>query len=159
LVTQSRSASLVASLSVRLPRHVLRAHVDHALEPEPGAHRRRGDAVLARAGLGDDAPLPHPEREQRLPDRVVDLVGAGVVQVFPLEHHRRAGLGAEARRLGERRGPAHVFGEQPLELGPERRIGAHAVVQRREIVQRGDEGLGHVPPAVRTEAPVDGPLS
>ena len=82
-----------------LPRHVLRAHVHHALEPEPGAHRRGGDAVLARAGLRDDAALAHPEREQRLADRVVDLVRAGVVQILALEQHARAGLRAEARRL------------------------------------------------------------
>src|SRR5204862_4564707 len=40
-------------LDVRLlPAHVLRAHVDDALEPEPGADGRRCDAVLAGAGLG-----------------------------------------------------------------------------------------------------------
>ena len=39
------------------------------------------------------------------------------------------------------------------------RIAADAVVQRREIVERGDERLGHVPAAVGTEASPDGPLS
>ena len=80
LVTQSRIASLIASLSVRLPlvdrthfgaeqphaEHVRRlardvdlAHVDDALEAELGADGGGGDAVLAGAGLGDDALLAH----------------------------------------------------------------------------------------------------
>ena len=80
LVTQSRNASLIASFSVRVPAvtgrdlgaeqahaihvdrlapHVLLAHVDDALQPEHRAHRGRGDAVLAGAGLGDDPPLAH----------------------------------------------------------------------------------------------------
>ena len=80
---QSRIASLVASLQrpraeldrahlgaeqvhpldVRaLPAHVLGAHVDDALEAEARADRRRRDAVLAGAGLGDDPPLAEPLR-------------------------------------------------------------------------------------------------
>ena len=39
---------------------VFLAHVDHALETETGAGRGGGHAVLAGAGLGDDAPLAHP---------------------------------------------------------------------------------------------------
>ena len=64
----------------------------------------------------------------------------------------RAGLGAEPGRLGQRRGPAHELRQQRLVLRPEGGIAADAVVQRREIVERGDERLGHVPPAVGTEA-------
>ncbi len=37
------------------------------------------------AGFGDDALLAHAPREQRLAERVVDLVRAGVEQVFALE--------------------------------------------------------------------------
>ena len=43
----------------RLALHVLGAHVDVALEAEQRAGRRRRDAVLPGAGLGDDAPLAH----------------------------------------------------------------------------------------------------
>ena len=69
---------------------VLLAHVDVALEPEPRAHRGGRDAVLARARLGDDAALAQPDGEQRLADGVVDLVGAGVVQVLALQPDVRA---------------------------------------------------------------------
>ena len=80
LVTQSRIASLMASLRVRLPAStgddlgaeqphagdverlpagVLLAHVDDALEAEQGGGGRGGDAVLAGAGLGDHPRLAH----------------------------------------------------------------------------------------------------
>mmetsp|Transcript_24392 Transcript_24392/g.58134 ORF Transcript_24392/g.58134 Transcript_24392/m.58134 type:complete len:239 (-) Transcript_24392:481-1197(-) len=68
-----------------LPLHVLCAHVDDALEPEASADGRRGYAVLPCAGLRDDPLLSHAEAQQRLPEGVVDLVGAGVVEVLALE--------------------------------------------------------------------------
>ncbi len=72
-----------------LPPHVLLAHVDHALHAEQGADGRGGDAVLAGAGLGDDALLAHPAGEQHLPEAVVDLVRAGVQQVLALQVNAR----------------------------------------------------------------------
>jgi len=45
--------------------------------------------VLPGAGLGDDARLPHAPGEQRLAERVVDLVRAGMGQVLALEVDRR----------------------------------------------------------------------
>ncbi len=179
LVTQSRSASLVASLSVRVPdstgttvapssshpvdverlaRHVLGAHVHHALESEAGADRRRGDAMLPCPGLGDDPPLAHPQGEQRLSDRVVDLVRAGVIQVFALEQQPWRRPPAEAGRLGERCRAPHELGEQALELGPERGLGPGRVIERRQIVERRDERLGHVAAAVGPEPSIDGTL-
>ena len=73
-----------------LPAHVFLAHVDDALEAEQRADRGGGDAVLARAGLGDDALLAHAPGEQRLAQAVVDLVRAGVQQVLALELDVRA---------------------------------------------------------------------
>ena len=111
LVTQSRIASFSASFSVfepdstgttlgaeqlhaedvlRLALDVLGAHVDDALHAEARGDGRRGDAVLAGAGLGDHARLAHAPREQRLADAVVDLVRAGVVQVLALQVDLRA---------------------------------------------------------------------
>ena len=73
-----------------LPPHVLLAHVDDAFQAEQRADRGGGHAVLARAGLGDDALLAHAPRQQRLAQAVVDLVRAGVQQVFALEINLRA---------------------------------------------------------------------
>ena len=49
-----------------------------------------------------------------------------------------------------------------LQILEARAAGAAAVlliVQRGQVVERGNQGLGHVPPAVRTEPAVYGPLS
>jgi hypothetical protein len=69
----------------RLALDVDGAHVHHARQADLGGRGGRGDAVLAGAGLGDDAPGAHPLGEQALAERVVDLVGAGVGEVFALE--------------------------------------------------------------------------
>ena len=74
-----------------LARHVHHAHVDDALDAQFGRHRGRGDAVLARARLGYNARLVHLARhQQRLPQRVVDLVRARVRQILALEVDLRA---------------------------------------------------------------------
>ena len=52
--------------------------------------------MLARAGFRDDARLAHADRQQDLPDAIVDLVRAGVVQFVALEPDLRA-----ANRLGQ----------------------------------------------------------
>ena len=68
-----------------LAANVFFAHVDDALQAEAGTGGGGGHAVLAGAGFGDHALLAHAQREQRLAERVVDLVGAGVIEVFALE--------------------------------------------------------------------------
>ena len=85
-----RAQQLHAVDVLRLALDVFAAHVDHAFEAEAGADGGGGDAMLAGAGFGDDARLAHALGQQRLADDVVDLVGAGVVQVFALEVDLRA---------------------------------------------------------------------
>ncbi len=60
----------------RLARHVFGAHVDDALQAQKRAGRRGRDAVLTRTGLGHDPALSHAHGQQRLSERVVDLVRA-----------------------------------------------------------------------------------
>ena len=114
-MTQSRIASLTASLSVAVPDvtartsapsarirrtfgllalDVLGAHVHDARQVEQRAGRGGRDAVLAGAGLGDDPGLAEAPGQQRLAERVVDLVGAGVGEVLALE------VQAEPRDVG-----------------------------------------------------------
>ena len=84
--------------------------------------------MLAGAGLGDDARLAHPQREQRLAERVVDLVGAGVIEVFALEVDVRAAAffgqplrstAATAGRRSSAAGPP-ARSETPDRAGPRR---------------------------------------
>ena len=138
LATQSRIAALTASLSVRAPAstgahlgaeqphplhvgalaaHVLGAHVDHALEVQQRARGGGGHAVLAGAGLGDHPALAHPPGQQRLAERVVDLVRAGVQQVLALEVDRRSPAASDSRRREvERRRAARVVAQQRVQL-------------------------------------------
>ena len=61
-----------------------------AREAETRRDGRRGHAVLAGAGFGDDAGLAHAPRQEDLTEAVVDLVRAGVVQLIALEIDLRA---------------------------------------------------------------------
>src|SRR5438132_5560674 len=80
------SAEELHSLDVgTLTAHVLFAHVDDAVVAEPSAHGRRCYPVLSRARLGHDAALAEPSREHRLPERVVELVCAGMEEVLALQ--------------------------------------------------------------------------
>lgn len=60
-------------------------HVNLAFQPEQRGCGGQCDAVLTRTGLGDDGRLAHAFGEQGLSEAVVDLVGAGVVEVLTLE--------------------------------------------------------------------------
>ena len=68
-----------------LPPHVFRPHVHDAFKAQQRAYRGGGHAMLPGAGLGDDAMLAHAFDQQRLSQTVVDLVRAGMKQVFALE--------------------------------------------------------------------------
>ena len=86
-----------------------RAHEDLARQVELGAHGGHRHAVLAGAGLGDDAGLAHALGEQDLAQAVVDLVAAGVVELVALE----VDLGAAAdARSGARRNRAGSAGRR-----------------------------------------------
>lgn len=124
----------------RLAPGVLLAHVDDAVEAEEGACGGGGDAVLAGPGLGDDPGLAHALGEERLAEHVVDLVRAGVVEVFALEQYAcPAALGGETRRLAQRAGPTGVIAEQPPQLGLEVRIVLGLGPPVGDLVERGDE--------------------
>ena len=135
----------------RLATGVDRAHVDGAVEPEVRRRGRAGDAVLAGAGLGDHAGLAHPLGEQRLAEHVADLVGAGVVEVLALEQDPDADLLAEPAGLVERARDAGVVALDGRELLDEAGVGHRVLPGDRQLVERGDQRLGHVAPAEVTE--------
>jgi len=98
-----------------LPLHVDLAHVDAALKPDARAGGCGRDSVLPRARLRDDAGLPHPPREERLADGVVDLVRARVEEILALEINApEPDCLAEAHGVRERRRPPRERGELAL---------------------------------------------
>src|SRR5436190_17552586 len=116
-----------------------------ALEAEQRADRRGRDAVLPCAGLGDDAPLAHARGEQRLPERVVDLVRAGVGEVLALEDDAGAARPCrQAPGLVERRRPDDVVAQQLRQLAVKCGILAHGEVGGGQLLDRRDQCLGHV---------------
>ena len=130
----------------RLAADVLLAHVDDALLFEHRAHRRRSDAVLACAGLGDDPLLAHALRQQALAHGVVDLVRAGVRQVLALEVDLRpAQLPRQVLRVVERRRAADVRPSQAVEVLGERIVVARLPIDLLQLLQGVHERLGDEP--------------
>ena len=145
-----------------LPLHVHRAHVDLARQPEARAHGGRRHAVLAGAGLGDDAGLAHAPGEQDLAQAVVDLVAAGVVQLVALEVDLGAAPAAAGRRLitkmlrqplreVERARPAAVVGVEVVDLRLERRVAPGLVVGPLQVQDQRHQRLGDEAPAEQPE--------
>ena len=123
-------------------------------QAEQRAGGRARDAVLARAGLGDDACLAHAPGQQCLSQRVVDLVCTGVREVLSLEKHPDAVVARARGKSGSlvhRRWTADVVLQQPIELVAERRIGARSQIPRGELLNRSHERLGHEAAAVDAE--------
>ena len=115
----------------RLTLDVARAHVDVDRQAELRADGRRRDAVLTRAGLGEQPAFTHAPREQRLADGIVDLMRAGVIGIFAL-HQQRHGRDVARVSLAavERRWAADEIAEHGLVLVPESGIGESSVIAR-----------------------------
>ena len=69
----------------RLALDVFGAHVHHAFQAQARRHGGTGHAVLAGTGFGNHPRLAAVLGQERLADGVVNLVRAGVVEVFALE--------------------------------------------------------------------------
>ena len=132
-----------------LPRHVLRAHVDHAGHAEVGAHGRGGHAVLPRPGLGDNPGLPQSTGEKRLPYAVVDLVRARVVQIFALEVDPRPAADGLREPGGQRQRArsSHVVPEDLPVFSLELRVGPRLRPGPGQLLDSGHKGLGDEPPS------------
>jgi hypothetical protein len=132
--------------------HVLGAHVDVAVEPEQRARGRRRHAMLPRSGLGDNPALAHASGEQRLTDRVVDLVRARVREILALEEDPRAPrMRREALRLEHGRRAANIVRQETAQLGLEGRVIARDEIRALELFDRLDQRLGDEAPAELAE--------
>ena len=101
--------------------------------------------------------LAHPLGEQRLAERVVDLVRAGVEQVLALQVDVAPDALGEPLGVVERRRPPDVVAQQPVE--PLAKRGSRARLEPRllELGERGHQRLGHVAAAVGAEALLEPP--
>ncbi len=128
------------------------AHEHGALEAEQRGRSCCCDAMLASAGLGDDSLLAEALGEQRLPEHIVDLVRAGVVQILALEDDSSpTRVFGEPGNLGDDRRATRVGTVQFRQLGLERGIDLGDLVGGRELVDRLDQRFRHEPPAVGVE--------
>src|SRR5690606_23463920 len=114
----------------------------------------RGVAVLTGPRLGNHPGLAHAPRDQRLPDRVVDLVRSGVKEVFALQINLRAAeFAREAFGEVKRCRAYRELTEIILQLALELRVLLASPVLRLEFLERMHQRFGHVPASVRTKAP------
>ena len=147
-----RAEQLHASDVRRLALHVDRSHIHSARHAEPRARGGGRDAVLAGAGFGDDALRAELLREQHLADGVVDLVRAGVREVFALQPDLRAPALRQRARVRQRRRPADPAAQLGVKLGEEVAVAQIAIDARLQTIERRHERLGHVAAAERPEA-------
>ena len=119
-------------------------HVDHARHVHQRADRRRGHTVLPGPRLGDDARLAHPPGDQDLPDGVVDLVGAGVVEVLAFEVDAAAVALAQPACEIERRRPARIVAQQGAVLLAERLAFEHPQVVPPQVFDAFVQDFGDV---------------
>ena len=124
--------------------------------PEQRRGRGRGHAVLAGARLGHDARLAHLAlHEQRLAQRVVDLVRAGVGQIFALEIDLRAAqMFGQPPGIGDRRGAAHKGALQIGQLRHKFLVAARLEIGLFQLVQRRHERFRHELAAIRAKVAV-----
>ena len=135
-----------------LPLDIRLAHEHDAFEAEARADRRRRHAVLARAGLCNDPLLAHPPREQHLAEAVIDLVGAGMVQLVALEiDFRPAEMLGQALGEIERRRAAHIVGPQVLHLGREGGVLLGLAILGLQLQHEGHQRLGDIASAELAE--------
>jgi len=94
------------------------SHIDHGLQSQQSAGGSGSHTVLSGAGFGHNALFAHFARQQRLPQRVVDFMRAGVVQVFTLEiNFCAAQMFGEPPGVGQWRLAAHVGFQEVIQFG------------------------------------------
>src|SRR5215471_13914088 len=99
--------------------------------------------------------LAHALDQQRLAEAVVDLVGAGVEQVFSLQiNFRSAEFLRQAASEEKWRGTPRIGLEQQIEALLELPIALGLFVFALQFLERGHQSLGNVASAVAPEAPV-----
>jgi len=127
--------------------NVFRTHVDGAFHAELGTDRSSRDTVLASSSLGNNLGFAESASNEYLAKCVVDLVAAGVVQIFSLQPDVRSTrvLGEAFRKMHMPR-PSHVIVVRP-EFLPELGVVIGLVEAPFQLGKTVHERLGHVLPS------------
>ena len=128
----------------RLAFNIFRAHIDAALHTEQRTRQRRGDAVLARTGFGDDFIFAHAFRQQRLTQHLIGFVRAAVQQIFALQVEARFRAFRQVAAQRQRRRASRIVFQQVGEFRLKRRIFLRLDKGRFQLVQRRHQDLRHV---------------
>ena len=148
-----RAEELHAEHVQLLPLDVRRSHEHMALHAKERRRRRRRDAVLARARLCDHALLAHSLRKHRLPQRVRNLVCAGVEQILALQiDFRLAVILGQPLRVVKHRRTTRVPFQITTHLRLEVLVVLVLLIGRLQLRQHRHHDLRHELPAVFSES-------
>ena len=92
------------------------SHKDDALHAHERTRCGGGHSVLAGTGLGHDAALAHVACNENLPDGIIDLVRAGVVEIFAFQIQPTAVALTQPASIIEWTRPTDVIAQQGVEL-------------------------------------------
>jgi len=147
-VTPRTSAKYVGLL----PFDIHFAHVNDAGQTETRGNGRGGHTMLARAGFRDDARFAHTACEQDLPQTIVDLVRARVVEVFTLQiNFRAAQMRRQPLREIEWAFAAHIIFQQIVKFGLKRWIAFRFFIGALKIEHERHQRFGDEASAVSAE--------
>ena len=122
-------------------------HIDYAGHIHQGAYGSGGHTVLSGSGFGDDPFLAHATGQQNLPQRVVDFMGTGMVQVFTFEVNAGTVFFGETFGIIKGGWTSDVIAEQIIQLFLEAGISHHLQVVFAQIFDIRIQDLWDVRPA------------
>ena len=131
--------------------HVLGTHEDFALQPQQGRDGGGGHAVLPRARFGDDPLFAQPLGDETLQNRVVDLVGPGVVEIFAFEVDGSTDLVGDVFGVVEGAGASDVVLQVVVGFTPKLFVEADFGIGVIELFEDRHQGFRDVTPAEDTE--------
>ncbi len=132
------------------------AHVDFARQPDQRAGRGQRHAMLPGAGFRQHLGLAHVLGQQRLAQTVIDLVRAGMVEVFALEPDARAAaMRGQAFGQINRAGATDIMGIEIIQLAAVSLGVADGQIGAADVVHDGLEMRRQVLAAVGPEVAVD----